>query len=109
MNDSQIQILPAHTEELIPTVRELFLEYAVWLKIDLCFQNFEEELRLLPGDYAPPDGRRKIGYSAVLLDTLPTMDAAIHLYRALGFREIKPYRQNPESGALFFERDLSRR
>jgi len=29
MNASLIQILPAHTEELIPTVRELFLEYAV--------------------------------------------------------------------------------
>jgi putative acetyltransferase len=52
-----VTIVSAHTGEFLPMVRELFLEYANSVPTDLCFQNFKQELAVLPGKYAPPSGR----------------------------------------------------
>jgi putative acetyltransferase len=48
-------ITPTRPED-IEALRGLFREYAQSLGVDLCFQNFEQELAGLPGDYAPPRG-----------------------------------------------------
>ncbi len=46
---------PASPEELQATAL-IFREYAESLGIDLTFQQFEQELSMLPGDYAAPRG-----------------------------------------------------
>jgi ribosomal protein S18 acetylase RimI-like enzyme len=51
-----ITIAPAKQPDEVAQVRDLFVEYANGLAIDLCFQNFAEELAGLPGKYTPPLG-----------------------------------------------------
>ena len=153
-----LKISEVKTPEHVEIARALFREYADSIGFDLSFQNFEEELAELPGDYAPPEGRlylafegkrpagcialrkltdddcemkrfyvcplfrgkgagkllatlvvneaREIGYKRMLLDTVPSMKRAIVLYRALGFKPIPAYRENPIPGARFLELPL---
>jgi putative acetyltransferase len=51
-----VTIIEANSAPLIEEVRCLFQEYAADIRVDLCFQNFSDELASLPGKYAPPDG-----------------------------------------------------
>ena len=53
-------IVPVDTSEQIEWARNLFLEYANELNVDLCFQNFAEELTELPGKYVLPDGALRL-------------------------------------------------
>ncbi|MHC4159619.1 MAG: GNAT family N-acetyltransferase [Planctomycetota bacterium] len=153
-----LKIYPVKTAKDLEIVKELFIEYADSLGFDLCFQNFEEELHNLPGEYAAPEGclllakyqdqpagcvalrklsddicegkrlyvrpqfrglkigrrlaeaiiaeARRIGYSSIRGDTVPSMQTAQALYASLGFREIEPYCRNPVEGAKFLELKL---
>jgi GNAT superfamily N-acetyltransferase len=73
MKSPQIRIVRAQTLGQIDAVRLLFREYERFLRVNLCFQNFEAELAGLPGNYAPPwgalllamDGKRAAGCAAL--------------------------------------------
>ena len=52
------------------------------------------------------DDARAIGYTAMLLDTLPFLTSAIRMYRALGFYDIPPYNDSPLATTIFLRLDL---
>lgn len=57
MTTPGIELVYPDTPARLDAVREIMLEYARSLQVDLCFQNFDAELAALPGDYAPPAGQ----------------------------------------------------
>jgi ribosomal protein S18 acetylase RimI-like enzyme len=59
----QIEFIQAESTSEINEARKLFLEYSERLGLDLCFQNFEQELAELPGRYALPEGRLLLAIS----------------------------------------------
>jgi GNAT superfamily N-acetyltransferase len=92
-----ILIEQADSNEKVELAREMFREYAAQLGVDLCFQDFERELRELPGKYSPPTGRLLLAYKIVAgmknlsgCSALRPIDAAIcemkRLYVRLEFR-----------------------
>ncbi|KAK4498926.1 hypothetical protein PRZ48_009436 [Zasmidium cellare] len=72
--------------------------------------------------YVHPDGRglgvgrklaeavvkeaKGLGYEAVLLDTLASMESAQKLYRSLGFVEVEAYYESPIAKTTFLRLDL---
>ncbi|MBU9729071.1 GNAT family N-acetyltransferase [Diplocloster modestus] len=49
---------------------------------------------------------REIGYSYMLLDTLPFLQGAIHMYRKFGFYEIESYNNSPMDTSIYMKLDL---
>lgn len=49
---------------------------------------------------------KEIGYSYMLLDTLPFLENAILMYKKLGFYEIESYNDSPISTSIYMKLDL---
>ena len=79
------KIIEALTDNQISTVRVLFKEYEESIGIDLCFQGFEEELKGLPGKYAPPNG----GLFIALIDEQPVGCIALRPLGTTNIAELK--------------------
>lgn len=52
----EIDLITPQDEEGWEATRAILRDYADSLAVDLCFQGFDDELKQLPGAYAPPGG-----------------------------------------------------
>lgn len=50
---------------------------------------------------------KEIGYSYMLLDTLPFLQSAVHMYKKFGFYEISCYNDSPMDTSIYMRLDLS--
>ena len=48
----------------------------------------------------------RLGYAAMVLDTLDRLEPAIQLYQTLGFVGVEPYYDNPLSGIIYMKLNL---
>ncbi len=80
------KIVPVRTDDDLNVIAELFLAYQRDLGVDLTFQNFEDELAALPGEYAPPRGEALL---ARLTDGTPVGCVAMRPLSETGVCEMK--------------------
>lgn len=50
---------------------------------------------------------KEIGYEHMLLDTLPFLESAIHMYKNYGFYEIESYNDSPMDTSIYMRLDLT--
>lgn len=76
--NNEIKLVSVASEESFNELKKMILEYAKDLGVDLCFQNFAEELDALPKHYGLP-----FGASALLMD-----DQGVY-FGCVGIRKFK--------------------
>lgn len=56
VEQESVKVVPARSAQDLECTAQLFAAYAESLGLDLSFQDFDAELKSLPGKYAPPTG-----------------------------------------------------
>ena len=56
VEQESVKVEPARSAQDLECTAQLFAAYAESLGLDLSFQDFDAELKFLPGKYAPPTG-----------------------------------------------------
>ena len=117
-----LRIEPAYdnaqaVETLFSEYTDMLIEGASTFREYLNLQNYDEELQHLDIKYGLPHGRLYlaywedalagcIGYSHMLLDTLPFLESAIHVYKTFGFYEVESYNNSPMETSIYMQLDL---
>ncbi|MCF8155975.1 MAG: GNAT family N-acetyltransferase [Rhodoferax sp.] len=109
-----VQLHSPRSPSELESVRALFVEYASALNIDLCFQNFSQELEALPGEYTAPRGALVL----VLVDGQPAGCCAMRPLDAVDYTNacemkrlyVRPSYRGMQMGRMLAESilDLSR-
>jgi putative acetyltransferase len=97
VNRPDIQIIVPLTQAQVEWARDIFREYAASLEIDLCFQNFEQELLNLPGEYAAPRGTLVLALRPLDTADYPNAAEMKRLYVRKAFRRFGLGRMLAES------------
>jgi len=63
----QIHLIRTALAADIPQIRDMLQEYVAWIGLDLAFQEIDDELAGLPGDYAPPRGALLVAAEGTVL------------------------------------------
>lgn len=98
-----VEIIEAKSKKDLESAAMLFREYQSFLDVDLCFQDFEQELATLPGKYAEPKGAiliAKQGEDVIgCVGVRPIKDNICEMKRLY----VKPENQGASAGKLLAE------
>jgi putative acetyltransferase len=102
-----LTIIHAQSQDDLKQIKALFIEYQAFLKVNLHFQYFEQELKTLPHPYSPPGGCLLLGVegqAAAGCVALKKLSAAICEMKRL---YVRPYFRRRGYGLLLAEKIIA--
>ena len=102
-------------KEILPNIKNCVLKGGTSLLLYYNLDRFSEDIDLDSISSNPNissdiekiiKDATEIGYSSMLLDTLPFLKSAIRLYKKYGFYEISSYNNSPMKTSIYMKLDL---